>query len=77
MRMKFNGKNYLFHAGQYPDSKGRKKDLVIREGRVGIWRDSKIHEDPNATESYYEVAVNRKVLPLVLEAASRKQTVTA
>ncbi|MFT7472519.1 MAG: hypothetical protein ACI8XU_002417 [Kiritimatiellia bacterium] len=77
VRMKLNGKQYLFHIGQYPDTNGRKKDLIIREGRVGIWKDSQVHEDPDTDEVYYEVVVNRKVTPLVLEAVNGKQTATA
>ncbi len=73
LRMKLNNESYLFHVGQYPDAKGRKKDLVIREGKIGLWKDDSIHEDPDSNESYYEVVVNRKVLPVVLEAASNKQ----
>ena len=76
LRMKLNGKDYLFHVGQYPDVSGRKKDLVIREGQIGIWRDSQIHEDPDSKEVYYEVVVNRKVLPLVLESTIGKQSET-
>ena len=71
--MKLNGKEYLFHVGTYPDANGRKKDLVIREGKIGIWQDSQVVEDPDTDESYYEVVVNRKVLPLVMEAVSKKQ----
>lgn len=73
IRMKLNGKDYLFHVGQFPDTTGRKKDLVIREGKIGIWRDEQIHDDPESDASYFEVVVNRKVLPLVLEAAAGKQ----
>ncbi|NKB34549.1 MAG: hypothetical protein GKR91_15765 [Pseudomonadales bacterium] len=73
LRMKLNAKDYLFHVGQYPDMNGRKKDLVIREGKVGLWLDNEIHDDPDSDESYYEVVVNRKVLPLVLEAAGKNQ----
>ncbi|MCG8414326.1 MAG: hypothetical protein MI746_08920 [Pseudomonadales bacterium] len=73
VKMKLNGKEYLFHVGQYPDVNGRKKDLVVREGKVGLWRDNEIHDDPESEESYYEVVVNRKVLPLVLEAIGKKQ----
>lgn len=75
LRMKLNAKEYLFHVGQYPDMNGRKKDLVIREGKVGLWKDNEVHDDPNSDESYYEVVVNRKVLPLVLEAANKKEEV--
>ena len=74
--MKLNGKQYLFHVGQYPDANGRKKDLIIREGKVGIWKDSQVHEDPDSDEVYYEVVVNRKVIPLVLETVSGKQAAT-
>lgn len=77
VRMKLNGKGYLFHVGQYPDTTGRKKDLVIREGKIGIWRDEAIHEDPTSQDSYYEVVVNRKVIPLVLESITGKQAATA
>jgi len=77
VRMKLNGKQYLFHVGQYPDTNGRKKDLVIREGEVGIWKDSQVEEDPDSDEVYYEVVVNRKVTSLVLEAVTGKQTASA
>ena len=73
VKMKLNGKEYLFHVGQYPDVNGRKKDLVIREGKIGLWKDNEVLDDPEATESYFEVVVNRKVLPLVLEAVNKKQ----
>ncbi len=75
--MKLNGKKYLFHVGQYPDTGGRKKDLVIREGEVGIWKDGEIHDAPDSDEVYYEVVVNRKVIPLVLETIGGKQATTA
>ncbi|PCJ28202.1 MAG: hypothetical protein COA96_01455 [SAR86 cluster bacterium] len=75
--MKLNGKQYLFHVGQYPDTNGRKKDLVIREGKVGIWRDSQILEDADSEESYFEVVVNRKVIPLVLDSLAETQAALA
>lgn len=73
MRIKLNDKSYLFHVGQYPDATGRKKDLVIREGKVGLWKDNKIIENPDSDESYYEVVVNRKVLSLILDAVKNKK----
>ena len=74
VKMKLNGQQYLFHVGQYPDTRGRKKDLIVREGKVGLWKDSEIHADD---EVYYEVVVNRKVIPLVLETVSGNQAITA
>ena len=73
LRMKLNGKDYLFHVGQYPDTNGRKKDLVIREGKIGLWKDEQIVDDPNSDDSYFEVVVNRKVLPVVLEAVQARK----
>ena len=72
LRIKLNNASYVFHVGQYPDANGRKKDLVIREGKVGLWKDNTIVENPDSNESYYEVVVNRKVLPLILDAAKSK-----
>ena len=42
---------------------------MIREGKVGLWQDSLIQDDPDSDESYYEIVVNRKGLPLVLKAS--------
>jgi len=75
--MKLNGKEYIFHAGQYLDTNGRKKDLIIREGKVGIWKDLQVREDPDTDEVYYEVVVIRKVTSLVLETVNGKQPATA
>lgn len=77
LKIKLNDRDYLFHVGQYPDAKGRKKDLVIREGKIGLWKDNTVLDDPDSDESYYEVVVNRKVIPLVLDALARKQETTA
>ncbi len=77
LKMKLNGKDYLFHVGQYPDVKGRKKDLVIREGKVGLWKNQEVQDDPESTESYYEVVVNRKVLALIQDSLKSTQTATA
>ncbi len=76
LRMKLNGTDYLFHVGQYKDTNGRKKDLVIREGKIGLWKDEQMVDDPDSEDPYYEVVVNRKVLPLVLDAVSGKQPET-
>lgn len=77
VKMKLNGKDYVFYTGQYPDTTGRMKNLVIREGIVGIWRGGEIQPDPDSTDKYFEVVVNRKVIPLVLESAAAKHTANA
>ncbi|MDP6096210.1 MAG: hypothetical protein QGG67_09525 [Gammaproteobacteria bacterium] len=77
VKMKLNGEQYCFYIGQYPDTHGRKKELIIREGKVGIWKDSAVVKNIESGERYYEVVVNRKVLTLVMEAYSQNQTALA
>jgi hypothetical protein len=76
VRMKLNGDDHLFHIGQYPDTNGRKKDLIIREGKVGIWRDLKICETKDRAKSYFEVVVNRKVIRLLLDSSEKRKSIT-
>lgn len=74
--LKINGVEYLFHVGQYPDIKGRKKDIVIREGKVGIWDTDTIVETRDDAETYYEVVVNQKVIPSILGAFNKARAMT-
>jgi hypothetical protein len=67
IRLRLNGNSYLFHVGQYPDSRGKKKDLIIRESKVGLWKNNRVVPDPESVDSFFEVVVNRKVAAAVLE----------
>lgn len=70
LELKFNGSDYTFYVGKYPDVKGQMKDLIIRAGQIGTWANNEIQPHRNTGESYYEVVVNRKVIPIILEAAN-------
>lgn len=74
--LKINGVEYLFHVGQYPDIRGRKKDIVIREGKVGLWNTDTIVETRDDAEPYYEVVVNQKVIPSILGAFNKTRAPT-
>lgn len=76
VELNLEGTDYLFHVGQYPDMNGRKKDLVIREGKVGIWSNGQILPDDESIETYFEVVVNRKVIPQIVESINASQTLT-
>ena len=76
LRLKLNGKECVFFAGQYPDCQGKKHELVIREGDVGLWKNERIEDNPDGNEKYYEVVVNRKVTTLVLDVKNREKTAT-
>jgi hypothetical protein len=57
-----------FYAGQFPDIKGEKHEVVIREGRIKVWQED--GEDYPMTDSlYYEVVTNKTILNTI-----RKQT---
>ncbi len=76
IKIRINNEDQLFHVGQYPDAKGVQREVVVREGKIGLWKDGAIVENTDVDEAYYEVVVSRKVLPLVLEHFHQSQTVT-
>jgi hypothetical protein len=69
LKMKLKNEEYTFYVGKYPDLKGQKKDLIIRQGHVGTWANNEILPQRNTGESYYEVIVSRKLIPEILDAA--------
>jgi len=72
IKMTMNGKEFCFFVGQFPDMNGWKKDLVIRQGKVGVWKKSKIENIVGGKESYYEVVANGKIIKMVLEANEKE-----
>ena len=54
------GKNVVFHYGEYPDTEGKKRNLVIREGVVGLWKDDSIQAQ-DSEEKFYEVVTNPQI----------------
>ena len=61
----FGKRQEHLHYGIYKDVEGNRHDIVIREGRVGLWKDETIiHGDENA-EPYYEVVTNGKVIGML------------
>ena len=54
------GKIVVFYFGEYQDTEGKKRNLVIREGQVGLWKDDGIHPH-TVDEKFYEVVTNPKI----------------
>jgi hypothetical protein len=75
--LKINGTEHVFHVGQYPDINGRKKDIVVREGKIGLWKNDSILPLDGETQPYYEVVVNQKVIPLILSAFTKPKAAAA
>ncbi len=62
IRANLDGKPVLFHVGEFPDVEGKKKGLVIREGRVGLWRDGQALPGDDSALPYYEVITNGRII---------------
>ena len=62
LTVKINGNAVVLHVGKYPDVSGRSHDVVIREGKVGLWRDDGPVVGHVSEESFYEVVTNRKLI---------------
>jgi len=60
--VKINGDAVTLHVGKFPDVQGKSHDLVIREGRVRLWRDEAPVEGHLSDERFYEVVSNRKLI---------------
>ncbi len=55
------------HYGLYKDIEGDRHDIVVREGRVGIWKNDDIIRGDGNAEPYYEVVTNGKVISMLRE----------
>lgn len=54
------GNACVFYYGEYPDTDGKKRTLVIREGQVGLWKDDAIQPN-DIDEKFYEVVTNPQI----------------
>lgn len=60
--VRINGEAVTLHVGKFPDVNGKSHDLVIREGRVRLWKDEAPVEGYVSDERFYEVVTNRKLI---------------
>ncbi|MEX0618237.1 MAG: hypothetical protein WDZ76_13745 [Pseudohongiellaceae bacterium] len=75
VRLKLNGTDCIFYLGKYPDANGKNKDIAVREGTVGMWKDLRVEENLYSDEKFYEVIVNRKILSLLQELPGQKAAI--
>lgn len=54
------GNTEVFYFGEYPDTTGKKRTLVIREGKVGLWKNDSI-QPRDVDEKFYEVVTNPQI----------------
>lgn len=69
LKVKAGKTTQTVYVGQFPDMVGKVRDLVIREGVVGVWREGEVQLGQEGGEPFYEVLPNSKFTSQVLELA--------
>ena len=63
-----------FYVGRYPDVAGKQRDIVVRQGRVGRWKDDAVVTGARTSQFFYEVLPNSKFANRIVELVSKKGT---
>ncbi len=63
------GADRTMYVGRFPDTRGKERDLVIREGVVGLWDGTHARPGDPDGEKFYEVLPNSRTASQVLEVA--------
>ena len=63
-----------FYVGQYPDVAGKQRDIVVRQGRVGLWRGDAVVTGGRTSQFFYEVLPNSKFANRIVELVNKKGT---
>ncbi len=71
VKVRSGGIEENFFVGQYPDIVGKKRDLVIRQGKVGVWRGDASVKDAETGLFFYEVLPNTKFAAQIVEMAQK------
>ncbi len=69
--MKFDGSLQTMFVGKFPDVNGKERDLVIRQGQIGLWKNERLTRS-KSDAVFYEVMPDSKVTSKVLKASRRK-----
>ena len=73
VRVKVAERSEVMFVGRFPDTLGKGRDLVIREGQVRRWNQGRVTEiepiDDEPVECFYEILPNSKLASRVLEAS--------
>ena len=73
VRVKVAERSEVMFVGRFPDTLGKGRDLVIREGQVRRWNQGRVTEieplNDEPVECFYEILPNSKLASRVLEAS--------
>lgn len=72
IKIKLGEHSEAFYIGRFPDVTGGERDLMIRDGAVGVWKDNAVSRGGDNSERFYEVLPNSKFASQVLELANKQ-----
>lgn len=72
LKLKSGGRSETMFVGKFPDVRNKDRELVIREGKVALWKDEKVVEI-ESDQVFYEIMPNSKLASQVLELARAKK----
>lgn len=73
LRVKVAERSEVMFVGKFPDTLGKERELVIREGRVNKWNHGRVVDTDlvkdDSVEFFYEILPNSKIASQVIEAS--------
>ena len=70
LKLKTGDTTEMMFVGRFPDVMGKERELVIREGKVGRWKNEQVQSE-RGDEVFYEILPNSKLASQVLELARK------
>ncbi len=78
INVKVDERNETVFVGKFPDVMGKERSLVIREGKVRLWQDDKVLDNPDSNQLFYEILPNSRFANQVIKLVeSQKKKPTA
>ena len=74
INLKLQDKNETLYVGKFPDVQAKERHLVIREGKIGCWKDEKVEEVNDSDAVFYEVLPNSKFANQVISLSEKQAT---
>ena len=69
LNVRSGDKSETVYVGKFPDMQGKERFLVIREGRIGLWKNDEVMENSESSAVFYEVLPNTKFANQIINLA--------
>lgn len=71
---RIDGRQVTLHCGEFPDLEGKRRSVVVREGRTGLWQHGTVTLEAPSGKPFYEVVSNPKIISQVQTGLGTPQT---